>query len=373
MADPQSLDFIVNRKQWSEHHFEEGPAPGDLAAGQVLFRVDRFAFTANNISYALAGDMLRYWDFFPAREGCGRIPTMGFGDVVASRHPEVAEGTRCFGFYPMSRYLVIEPSHATATQIVDGVAHRQGLAPAYNQYSPAKADALYAADREDPLMLMRGLFMTSFLAEDFLAESSHHGARQVLITSASSKTSIALAFVVAQRGSAKAVGLTSARNLDFVRQLGFYDEVRLYEDVASLSADEPTVLVDMAGDATVNAAAHRHFGDALRYHCNIGATHWDARAAAPDEGLPGAKPEFFFAPGQIQKRSQDWGPEGLQERLGGAWGAFCDASDAWLRVVRGYGREAVEQVYLDTLAGRTRPAEGHVISLWDDEAAAGGR
>jgi len=373
MTDPQSLDLIVNRKQWSEHTFVEGPAPADLRAGQVLFRVDRFAFTANNVSYALAGDLLRYWDFFPTREGFGRIPAMGFGDVIASRHPAVAEGTRCFGFYPMSRYLVIEPSHASAAQIVDGVAHRKGLAPAYNQYSPVKTDALYTASREDPLMLMRGLFLTSFLAEDFLAESKLYGARQLLITSASSKTAIALAFVTAQRGEAKAVGLTSPGNLDFVKQLGFYDEVRSYDDIASLRAQDPAVLVDMAGDAGLNDALHRHFGEALRYHCSIGATHWEARATGSEETLPGARPAFFFAPAQIQKRSQDWGPEGLQARLGGAWSAFCDASDAWLRVVRGYGREAVKQIYLDTLAGRTRPTQGHVISLWDDEAAASGR
>ena len=35
------------------------------------------------------------------------------------------------------------------------------------------------------------------------------------------------------------------------------------------------------------------------------------------------------------------------------------------RVVRESGREAVERVYQDTLAGRTTPNEGHVLSLRD--------
>ena len=107
---------------------------------------------------------------------------------------------------------------------------------------------------------MRGLFMTSFLADDFLAEQGYRGARSVLISSASSKTSIALAFQVRQGGRARAVGLTSARNAEFVRKLGFYDQVVLYDEVASL-AKEPAVFVDMAGDGAVNAAVHRHFGD----------------------------------------------------------------------------------------------------------------
>ena len=44
----------------------------------------------------------------------------------------------------------------------------------------------------------------------------------------------------------------------------------------------------------------------------------------------------------------------------------------WLQVERGYGPAAVERIYTDTLEGRGAPATGHVLSLWDDEAAAAG-
>ena len=138
MATPldPSLDFLVQKNDWKTTRFDEAPAPAELEPGRVLFRVDRFALTANNITYALAGDSLGYWRFFPAPDGWGRIPVMGFGDVVRSTHAGVAEGTRCFGFFPMSRYLVIEPSRVSREQIVDGAAHRAGLAPTYSQYMP---------------------------------------------------------------------------------------------------------------------------------------------------------------------------------------------------------------------------------------------
>jgi hypothetical protein len=150
-----ALDFQVRRADWKRFRFVEGPVP-DLAPGQVLFRVDRFAFTANNISYALVGDALGYWRFFPAEEGWGRLPTMGFADVVRSTHPDVSEGTRCFGFYPMSRHLVIQPGHVSPAQIVDAAPHREGLAPAYAQYTPTANDPLYAPEHEDAIMLFRG-------------------------------------------------------------------------------------------------------------------------------------------------------------------------------------------------------------------------
>jgi hypothetical protein len=358
MADA-GLVFEVKKSDWKQTRFVEGPVP-ELAPGQALFRVDRFALTANNISYALSGDMLGYWRFFPCPEGWGRIPVMGFADVIRSTHPEVKEGTRCFGFYPMGRHLVIQPGAVSAAQIVDAAPHRAGLAPPYAQYLPTTGDAVYAEKREDQILLMRGLFMTSFLADDFLADQGYRGARSVLISSASSKTSIALAFQVKQGGRARAVGLTSAKNAAFVRSLGFYDQVVLYDEIASL-APEPAVFVDMAGDGAVTAAVHRRFGEALAYDCTIGATHWSAERK--NEGLPGPKPEFFFAPAQIVKRSKDWGPQGLAERIAAAWTRFCDASDAWLHVVRSRGQGALERVYQDTLAGRTQPAEGHILSL----------
>jgi NADPH:quinone reductase-like Zn-dependent oxidoreductase len=362
MEQPAGLDFLVNKSDWKQHRFDEAPVP-ELADGQVLFRVDRFAFTANNISYALAGDMLGYWRFFPAPEGWGRLPAMGFGDVIGSKHADVAAGTRCFGFYPMSRYLVIQPSAVSAVAIMDGAPHREGLAPVYSQYNPSEGDALYRPEHEDALMLMRGLFLTSFLADDFIADGGF-GEQAVLISSASSKTGVALGHLVSSSGRAHSLGLTSPRNLEFVRKLGCYDEVVTYDDVSSLDAARPTVYVDMAGSSAVRRAVHEHFGSQLKHSCTIGATHWEERGG-DDARLPGPKPEFFFAPGQIQKRSADWGPEELQRRLAEAWAGFRTFSESWLQVHRGYGREAVERVYDDTLAGRTEPQHGHVLSLWD--------
>jgi hypothetical protein len=332
MTHPAGLDFLVSKSDWKRHRFDDAPVP-EIGDGQVLFRVDRFAFTANNISYALAGD------------------------VIASNHPGVAEGTRCFGFYPMSRYLVIEPSAAGPGGIMDGASHREGLAPAYNQYSPTGSDALYQPEHEDALMLMRGLFMTSFLADDSIAEKGF-GEQLMLISSASSKTSIALAHLVSTSGRVRAVGLTSERNLEFVRKLGCYDQV------PSLDAATPSVYVDMAGNGGLRRSVHEHLGDQLTHSCTIGATHWD-QTGGGDEGLPGPKPEFFFAPGQIQKRAADWGPAELQRKLAEAWAGFRTFSEGWLLVQRGAGREAIERVYEDTLAGRAEPRHGHVLSLWD--------
>lgn len=360
---PAPLDFQVNRDDFRDVRFVPGAAVDALAEGQVLFRVDRFALTSNNISYAAAGDLLQYWDFFPGPERWGRIPAMGFGDVLASRHPEVEVGARCFGFFPMSRHLVVD-AEASGSGLVDGAPHRAQHAPVYRSYTWTGPDALYAADREDEILLLRGLFMTSFLIDDFYDDEDFHGATRAIVTSASSKTSIALAYLLAARGRGSVVGLTSARNRDFVAGLGCYDEVVLYDELDRLKphADGGAVLVDMAGNGEVVEGVHARLGDALKHSCTVGATHWES--APRPKTLPGPEPEFFFAPTRIVKRTQDWGAAGLQERIGAAWRRFVGFSDGWLRIRRHAGPEALERVYREVLSGALDPRDGHVLTLW---------
>lgn len=362
------VDFAVDKGDWRATRLFESEL-GALRDGQVLLRVDRFAFTSNNVSYALAGDMLDYWGFFPLRdgadgEGWGRIPVMGFGDVVSSAHAEVEEGARVFGFFPMSTHLVIQADRVNDKGFADGSPHRAKHAPAYVQYSRVSHDPLYDAHREDQLALLRGLFMTSFLVDDFLADNDAFGAEAFVLSSASSKTAIALAWLLAKRARGRVIGLTSPRHVLFVEGLGSYDQVLSYGDLDQLASDASTVFVDMAGDGDVSNRIHRHLGESLKYDCTVGATHWNSGPRSDD--LPGAAPAFFFAPAQIQKRSQEWGPEALQERLGRAWRKFDAASNAWLRVARAAGPRAVERVYRETLEGRTEPSRGNVLSLHEE-------
>ena len=360
------LDFQVNRDNFRDCRFAPGAAIDSLADGQVLFKIDRFALTSNNISYAAAGDMLDYWGFFPGPDRWGRIPAMSFGDVIESRHPEVQVGARCFGFFPMSRYLVID-AQPNKTGMVDAVAHRAAHAPVYRSYSYTGLDALYEEALEDHILLLRGLFMTSFLVDDLLGEENFYGASASIVTSASSKASIALAHLLAARARGPVIGLTSARNRDFVRALGCYDEVVLYDeldtlpDLISQGGTGAAVMVDMAGNGAVVEGVHERLQGDLKYSCTVGATHWEARTKA--RKLPGPQPEFFFAPARIVKRTQDWGGAGLQQRLGASWKAFAAFSDQWMKIQRHVGPEALERVYREVLSGALDPRDGQVISL----------
>lgn len=364
--DEKQIAFEVRRTDWRRHRVVETVLPGELPENGVRLRIDRFALTSNNVTYALAGDLLGYWKFFPAADGWGRIPAMAFADVVASRHPQVREGERVFGFFPMATHLEIEADDAGSAHFVDAAAHRRDTAPAYRQYLRTSADPLHRPEHEDALLLLRGLFLTSFLVDDFLASANDFGARTFVLSSASSKTAVALAHRLAHRKAGTVVGLTSPRNRAFVESLGTFDRVALYDEIAALPAGGPTVFVDHSGDGPVVNGVHERFGDRLVHSCIVGATHWNAKPRA--QSLPGAPPTFFFAPAQIQKRTKEWGPDGFQARLGAAWEDFRAASERWLRVVRGEGPDEVARVYDALLEGRSEPRDGHVLSMFRSEA-----
>ncbi|MAT91165.1 MAG: hypothetical protein CME59_01040 [Halioglobus sp.] len=359
MTTVQTLE--VRRDDWSQTRLVSETMDDRLAANEVLLQIDRQALTANNISYAASGDLLGYWGFFPAQDGWGRIPAMGWADVAASAHPDIAVGERVWGFFPMSTHLKILAGQVRQEHFVDVSPHRAEYAPVYARFDRAAANPVYDPQREDQDSLLRGLYMTSWLVEDFLDVSDNHGATACLVTSASSKTSIALAHCLARRGSLTCIGLTSPRNVDFCNSLGFYDRVLTYGDIATLDAAQPVVSVDMAGSAEVLGQLHRHYGDNMKYSCRVGATHYEEMGSV--EGLPGATPEFFFAPGHIQTRGAELGAAELMRRLGADYVRFRADSDAWLKVVRAAGPEAVVQAYQAVLRGAASPDCGQIISL----------
>ncbi len=367
----QTYNLVVNRNDIRESRLLEAPA-APLAPGQARLRIDHFALTANNITYAAFGDAMKYWNFFPTEAGWGRVPVWGFADVVESTVEGVKVGERFYGYYPMAQELIVEPSRISASSFTDAAAHRAELHMLYNQYLRTTHDPSYSADSEAQQVLLRPLFITSFVIEDFFDDQQCFGAEQIIISSASSKTSYGTAFAFHHRKAKlgrgpKVVGLTSPRNRAFVESLGCYDVVISYDELASLPK-VPSAYIDMAGGMGLRRAVHEHFAEDLKHSCVIGNTQWDQGALTQpekSEPLPGAKPTFFFAPAQIKKRFADWTPAGFAERLGVTWQAFLQpvmhGTPAWMNVIEHSGPQALQALYKDMVAGEVDPRLGHVV------------
>jgi len=362
MTAARGFDFQVRKDDLHNARVENLAAPNSLSEGEVLLTVSRIAFTANNITYAAFGNAMSYWDFFPAPDGWGRIPTWGFADVIQSHHDDIATGERIYGYLPLSSHLVVRPARVTSGSFVDASEHRQRLPGPYNQYSRCAGDTLYRRDRENQQALFLPLFMTSFLIDDFLADERYFGADAAVLSSASSKTALGLAHLLSRHGDIEVFGLTSEANASFVAGLGCYDRVLVYDEIESLST-RPSVYVDMSGNGEVRERIHGHFDESLTYSCAVGAAHWDRMSA--NDALPGPRPTLFFAPDRIEKRRHDWGPGELQQRFAAAWEGFLAAAENWIEVEEIRAPDIMQAVYLDLLENGGDPRYGYIFTVSD--------
>ncbi|MBT8089892.1 MAG: DUF2855 family protein [Gammaproteobacteria bacterium] len=362
-------EFQIRRDDFTQHRVVDAASTetsSELVDGAIRVKIERFAFTANNITYAVTGDRLGYWQFFPPggddTDGWGMMPVWGFAEVAESKAGDVPVGDRLFGYFPPANYLDMTPTRVAAQRIIDGAAHRARLPPAYNSYSRVNAEPGYDRDMDDMRMLLWPLHITSFCLWDALQDKGWYGAKQVVIVSASSKTSIGLAYALDDDAAAPpAIAVTSRRNLDFVKKLTLYEQSVTYETLDKIDAAIPTVVVDMSGNREVLGRLHARLGDNMKRCINVGLTHWDGNKTG--DGLNAERSEIFFAPSHIQQRLQDWGPDGFARKTSSFMFQTAAKSRSWLQLRKIDGLNGLAEVYDDICAGRIAADQGLIIEL----------
>ena len=357
----KTAQFEVRKDQLGETQVVENAlfAIGD---GQILCRIDRFALTANNITYGVVGEKIGYWQFFPATDGWGVIPVWGFADVVESRHADITLGERLYGYFPMASHIVLQPDKVTEQRLLDAMPHRRKLPPVYNSYARTGGEPFYDATMDDERMLLFPLYATSFCLYDYFKDNDYFGASQIIVPSASSKTAIGLAYALhADADSPATVGVTSAGNAEAVSELALYDDVCTYNNVTDIDEQRPSVIIDMSGNGSVLSALHEHLGDNMRFTSNVGLTHLDDNEMGP--AFIRERSEMFFAPGHIQKRAADWGAGVFEGKAMKFWHDAATKSRSWLTFEHHAGMDALADVYQQVLAGRVPPTRGVIASL----------
>lgn len=343
-----------------------------LAEGEVLVKVDKFALTANNITYAVVADKIGYWHFFPAHaassnnskdvSGWGVLPVWGFADVVKSTNLEVPVGERLFGYFPPATHLIMHPMKVSSTTWIDGSAHRAALPVGYNIYRKVESERGYNNAFEDDRMLLYPLHITSFALYDYFKSNDWFGATQLVMISASSKTSTGLAYGVKDDANAPSqVALTSTRNTQMVESLGVYDKTLSYEQIQEIDATKPTLIVDMSGNGQVLNDLHKHLGENMKFCSNVGVTHWKEIKTGPD--FIKQRSEFFFAPSQLQKRIKEWGMEGFEEQSGKYLKRSFAKSREWLKIIDIDGLDGMSKIYADVCEGKIAPEVGLTIRM----------
>jgi hypothetical protein len=358
LQSADAVSLVVDRGGFCPHELtiirDRPDVP--LGGGQVRLAVDCFSLSANNLTYALLGDRFGYWSLFPMPEPWGIVPVWGFATVVETRHPEVAQGERLYGLWPMASQAVIEPGRINGRLIVENSPHRRPLSPAYNSYFRVAADPIHAPGTEDRQSVIRPLFITSYLLDGLVGRTAAWGSDTVVVTSASSKTALGLGWLLRRdRPGIRTIGLTSERHSGAITGLGIFDEVATYDALPDVSG---VAIVDFSGNQTL---LDRLRGRSRPVHlCRVGMTHGrDAGEVSAEK--PGE--EFFFAPDAIIAAVAELGAAGFDAALANATRDFIDASRGWLTIDAVRGADAVRDAWSRVRSGHGDPTSAIVASL----------
>ena len=355
----QNKTLLTEKKAIFNTSIQDTEIP-PLQDGEVLLQIDKYALTSNNVTYAVIGFQVKYWDFFPASEPWGIVPVWGFATVTESKCEGLEVGEKVYGYFPMSQYLKIKAGKINAFSFMDISEHRQELSPIYNTYNREGKTLNFPEGVEDFMPITKPLFMTSFLINEFLKIENFFGAKNVIITSASSKTSLGLAFALSKLDhdhGKTIVGLTSSRNVDFVKETGLYDEVVNYDDVAEKINNTDTVIVDMAGSGKLNMQLYEFLGDNLKHLCKVGLTDWSA--AQMDSKIPVAR--FFFAPTYAQGFFKQHGPAKAHEIMTKALYSFINTANEWIDLEYLTSFEDLQNTFTSMMKGEVDPRKGYIV------------
>ena len=346
----------------------------EIEAEEISVSIESFAFTSNNVTYGVAGNTIGYWQFFKTTEDAnnewGCIPVWGFAKIIKSNVEELNVGERLFGYFPPGDILNLKPIKVTNQGFADGKEHRKDLPAVYNNYLRLSVDVNYDSSIDNIRSLLFPLHITSFCICDALQDEAYFGADQIIIVSASSKTAIGLAQGLQETSSALSIiGLTSQKNLGFVKNLGCYDEVITYDHLSNVNFNLKSVMVDMAGSREILGTLHCSLADNMLKCLTVGMTHWDNEVTAEDalgQAMLRERTEFFFAPAHIQKRVTDWGYEGYNQKTTDFMKARSNQSIDWMQVKKINGLKNFISTYEKFVSGDINPNEGIIVELEND-------
>jgi len=359
--------LLTRKTALAESKLQKRKQSAKAAAGELLLRLERFALSSNNITYAAFGKALQYWQFFPTEQPeWGQVPVWGFAEVLSSGVAGIVPGERFFGYFPLASHVTLRPQNVTAQGFFDASGQRLSLSPAYNQYLRCDADPDYEPAQQDLQLLLRPLHICSYMLADYLWDHNFFGAQRVVFSSASSKTAYGTAFELREQIVIHRVALTAEAHVPFVENLGLYDRVYEYGRLHQVPADRATVYVDFSGDPQLRARVHNHFASVLVHDCFAGSTH-NMQPPKADPLLPGPKPVAFYAPEHIRKRQADWGWDRFTERMNAARKRFysraIDPLDPWIVVVEHEGIESARKLIEQLCVGALDPQQGHIVKV----------
>ena len=209
--------------------------------------------------------------------------------------------------------------------------------------------------------------------------NNYFATKTVVVSSASSKTAFTVAYNIQRRkqrpGSpaVRIVGLTSQSNLRFTRNLGLYDDIFTYADLASVAStnppSQPLIYVDVLGNSPLNSRVNEVLSPSVFVSLGMSNPTDGATASViskEDKGNTSVK--GFFMPEWLAVRIKQLSSQQIVKLQVEAWDGLMRDCVKWVNIekIYGTGENGVILSYRKTLEGKVGADKGQAFSLWEE-------
>mmetsp|Transcript_73181 Transcript_73181/g.148601 ORF Transcript_73181/g.148601 Transcript_73181/m.148601 type:complete len:535 (+) Transcript_73181:149-1753(+) len=352
----------------------------ELEEGKVLLRIDKFGFSHMTLGYLMKGFTRTfggYHSFYPwTDEAHYRSACWGYATVMESAHPKVAVGTRIYGLVPPSKYTVQRVSGTIAgTKGDPSILELEMENVPYNMRRFQEME-IVEGNEDDPVVedwriIAKEVYkMAFYMDEQLLVETGM--INSVIISCASCKTALALAYCLRMREMRYVVGFTSKEHLDFVKSTDLYHDVFCYEDVDKLPTDHTVVYMDFKCDGELRQRITLKMGTNLMYNMVLGPAVFQKRMK--DQVFEKRAREVIFNEATWRERRRmvaEVTKTGRNEKLKYSYKSFVERMRQYMKVRRATGVAELTKMYDSVYSNTASPSEVFVCSLHggEDEAA----
>jgi hypothetical protein len=287
------------------------------------------------------------------------VPVWGFANVISSKNENVSEGEKFYGYFPMSKYLKVIPKKVNTHGFIDDSNHRRKLPSVYNHYLKISNNTDESVEYHP---LIKPLFLTSFLNYFFLKDEKFFECDQIILTSASSKTALSLAFLLSKNkleDKKKIIGITSDKNIKFLSKIKFYDTVLSYDNAEEKLNTSKSIIVDFAGNSDYLKKLSDYLADSLKYVSLIGLADWSSKTNF--KSIPNSK--FFFAPNHFEKRYRTMGVKKTTLLAEDLLKEFIMQIKHDIKLKYFNDPKELHELYLKSLKGKIDPSKGYMVQL----------
>ena len=180
-------------------------------------------------------------------------PCWGRCKVYRSNHPDIQEGSTYYGFWPLAAYCV-----RSVCDVDDQAFIAYLNLPTFS--GPKEWLKLIKMEDDSNAMDNYEYMKIGITYARELEDMDYFDAERLVISSASSASGQIIAMCLKELNpSFTVIGLTSERNLEFVKQFSYFDEVYSYDEVKSGPNANKSLYFDALGWESVTKDVFEHF------------------------------------------------------------------------------------------------------------------